>query len=96
VLSDLWGFLKHRWIVVKWVLYNLACIPAMVLAIPSVNAMRQFVLTNGSAAIATPEFQGKLIAHGCLSGYVLVVAITIVLISVYKPFRKRAQRVKQP
>jgi hypothetical protein len=88
-LFTAWGFVKNRWIALKWVLYNLACIPAMVLALPSVEAMRQFIVLNGPAAIATSEFQVKLIMHGALSGYILIVAVVIVLVSVYRPFKKK-------
>lgn len=84
-----WGFTKHRWIVLKWVLYNLACIPAMILALPSTEAMRQFVLSNGSTSIASPEFFDRLLMHGCLTGYILIIFIFLVVISVFKPSRKK-------
>ena len=88
-LFTVWGFIKQKWIILKWILYNIACIPAMILARPSVEAMRQFVLLNDVAAASVPELQHKLVMHGLLSSYILVIAVVIVVISVYKPFKKR-------
>ncbi|MCL1798215.1 MAG: hypothetical protein FWG23_00505 [Eggerthellaceae bacterium] len=88
-LFTAWGFVRHRWVAAKWVLYNIACIPAMVLALPTVKAMRQLVLLNGAAAPSVPGFQEKLVLLGALSGYILVIATAIALVSVYKPFRKK-------
>ncbi|MCL1918956.1 MAG: hypothetical protein FWG14_11670 [Peptococcaceae bacterium] len=88
-LFTVWGFIKHKWIILKWILYNIACIPAMIFALPSVEAMRQFVLLNEVAAASVPELRDKLVMHGMLSSYILVIAVVIVFISVYKPFKKR-------
>jgi len=88
-LFTMWGFIKHKWIILKWILYNIACIPAMILARPSIEAMRQFVILNGDTAMSALEFQNKLVKHGALSSFILVIAVAITIISVYKPFRKR-------
>ena len=88
-LFTAWGFFKHKWIILKWILYNIACIPAMILARPSVEAMRQFVLLNEVNIASVPEIKNKLVMHGMLSGYILLIAVVIAVISVYKPFKKK-------
>ena len=89
-LFTVWGFIKHKWIIIKWILYNIACIPAMILARPSVEAMRQFAFLNDVTTASVPELQHMLIMHGLLTSYILVIAVVIVAISVYKPFKKKA------
>jgi hypothetical protein len=87
-----WGFVKHKWIILKWVLYNAACLPAMILAQPSIEAMRQFVVANNITAASTVGFHEKVVMHGVLSSYVLITAVVIAGVSVYKPFRKKTPR----
>jgi len=88
-LFTVWGFVKHKWIIFKWILYSIACIPAMIFALPLVKAMRQFVLLNEVTAAAVPEFQNMLAILGALSSCILVIAVVITMISVTKPFKKR-------
>ncbi|MCL1837744.1 MAG: DUF2269 family protein [Propionibacteriaceae bacterium] len=84
-----WGFLKHKWIICKWILYSLACIPAMLFALPIVTAIQDFVIENQVTSAAVLGLHDKLVLLTALSSSILVIAVVIVVISVQKPFRKK-------
>lgn len=84
-----WGFFKHKWVAVKWVVF----IAQMVLGIAFLNS---WVGTNvallaaeKSAALSNPVFirNHTLIQTGTISQVILV--ILLICISVLKPWKRK-------
>jgi putative copper export protein len=87
-----WGFFKHPWVAVKWIL-TVACIlfGTFVLG-PMINGQPSISLTLGLEALADPVYQANL--ENSLLGAVLQLSaiVFMVAISVLKPWKKAAKR----
>ncbi len=87
-----WGFFKHRWVAVKWVLTVALILFGTFYLGPRVNGQPPLSGSLGLSALADPVYQGHLsdnIAGGLVQmGFILFLAA----ISVLKPWRKKAAR----
>lgn len=85
-----WGFFKHRWVAVKWVVF----IAQMVLGIAFLNVWVggnvALLISEKSAALSNPIFLHNhlLIQYGTISQVILIVFL--ICISVLKPWKKKA------
>jgi uncharacterized membrane protein len=88
-----WGFIKHRWVIIKWFL-TVACILFGTFFLgPKVNAQPQISLQEGMAALANPDYIANY--QGNLKGGVfqLISICFMFWLSVFKPFKGRGKTV---
>lgn len=83
-----WGFVKHRWVLSKWILFFAAVIPASILFIPTCESMQLVLVELGDGALGSSEFQEGRLLLLCLSIYLLALSVLMVLISTVKPWGK--------
>lgn len=85
-----WGFFKHRWVAVKWVL-TVACILFGTFYLgPKINGQPPISQELGLAALSDPLYVANRF-NNALGGGLQVLAILFMLaISVLKPWKKRA------
>lgn len=87
-----WGFFKHRWVTVKWIL-TVACIlfGTFVLG-PMINGQPPISLALGLEALADPVYTANR-DHNLLWGILQALLIFfMVVISVLKPWKKAAPK----
>lgn len=83
-----WGFFRHRWIVLKWVVLFL-CIGFGIWLGGKEQAMLALSHTLGEEAMAAPEYRAVLLPY-CLGGLMQIcVLVAVVFISIFKPFGRR-------
>jgi hypothetical protein len=77
-----WGFVKHKWIIVKWALTVLLFVS---MRITTVKMMSMFLNMN-AASFANRFTNGRIVF--LLIAAQIVIMVAIICISVLKPFRK--------
>ena len=82
-----WGFLRHRWIIVKWVSL-IACVAFGTWLGSLETAMLHMSDELGAAVSASPEYLSVLKVHLAGSCAQVIAVIAVVAISVFKPWRK--------
>ena len=83
-----WGFFKNRWVFLKWVLFIIACVPAMILFLPTVGSIQDsFVL--GGVPFAQSALQQELLVLIVMTAAQSVIAVIMVTLSVYKPTKRK-------
>ena len=85
-----WGFFKHRWVAVKWVL-TVACIlfGTFVLG-PFVNGRAMMSLDFGLRALDKPAYVDSLDRTLLFGGLQVLVILFMVAISTLKPWKRRS------
>ncbi|MDR1045253.1 MAG: DUF2269 family protein [Candidatus Adiutrix sp.] len=85
-----WGFFRHRWVAVKWVL-TVACILFGTFYMgPRLNGQHLISQELGLAAVSDPLYVANRF-HNILGGVVQVLSLLfLVVISVLKPWKKKA------
>lgn len=76
-----WGLLNHYWIIVKLIL-TLGCTILLILHLKPIGQLAH-IANSSAVAITQPGLQMQMIAD---SGAALVVLLSIITISVYKPW----------
>jgi hypothetical protein len=83
-----WGFFKHRWVAVKWILTIFCIVFGIVVLGPTVNDQPQYSAKEGLLALNNPEYLSNYI-NSILGGiFQMLALIFMVTISVIKPWRK--------
>ncbi len=82
-----WGFFRHRWIIVKWILL-IACVAFGTWLGSLENAMLRMSGEMGANASVSPEYLYVLRVHLAGSCAQVIAVITIVVISVFRPWKK--------
>lgn len=86
-----WGFFKHRWILVKWIITLYGIIVGTIWLGPWMNAMTATAGEIGSAALSDPVFMDHRfmnILWGGIQATTLLFALTI---SILKPWKKQSK-----
>ncbi|PGY09683.1 DUF2269 family protein [Bacillus sp. AFS031507] len=84
-----WGFFKHRWVTVKWILFVGQTILGIFIVDKLMMANMAILETEKARALVNPEFiQNQTIRQYAI---IIQVAITIFIfcISVFKPWKKK-------
>lgn len=84
-----WGFTKHRWITIKWLLVLVVFIITWIGFGPSINGMASISdagLNNSAMKTEYLNFQNKALIYASIE---LFIVAMIALISVFKPWGKR-------
>ncbi len=87
-----WGFFKHRWVTVKWIL-TVACIlfGTFVLG-PMVNGQPPISLALGLEALTDPVYMANRDRNLLWGGLQVLLIFFMVAISVLKPWKKAAPK----
>ncbi|WP_260866854.1 DUF2269 domain-containing protein [Paenibacillus sp. Y412MC10] len=84
-----WGFFRHRWLTVKWILFLLQTFIGIFVVDKLMLANLYLLETLGPAALEDPGFLGN---HGLRNAFVfiqIVLTLVIFVISVIKPWKKK-------
>ncbi|MEC0175313.1 DUF2269 domain-containing protein [Paenibacillus favisporus] len=84
-----WGFFRHRWLTVKWILFLLQTFIGIFVVDKLMLANLYLLETLGPAALEDPGFLGN---HGLRNVFVfiqIVLTLVIFVISVIKPWKKK-------
>lgn len=86
-----WGFFKHRWVAVKWIL-TVACILFGTFYLgPMINGQPLISQDLGLAAAADPVYAANRFHNTLGGGLQLAALIFMVAISVMKPWKKKGK-----
>lgn len=85
-----WGFFKHRWLIYKQAIYILYLVSVVVGNIVFSKATA-LVESEGLAALQNPAYTGAWTGLIITSVLNLLILISIVFVSVIKPWRKHAE-----
>jgi flagellar biosynthesis protein FliQ len=84
-----WGFIKHRWIIIKYIINILPIISGTIIFAPSIINMLSIVEKDGERALLNPSFiLSKNIFTGT-SVIILLLLIVALCITVIKPKLKK-------
>ncbi|WP_256992267.1 DUF2269 domain-containing protein [Paenibacillus sp. XY044] len=84
-----WGFFRHRWLTVKWILFILQTFIGIFVVDKLMLANLNLLETKGLKALGDPVF---LHNHGLRNTFVLIqigLTLVIFIISVIKPWKKK-------
>ncbi|HEX3044464.1 MAG TPA: hypothetical protein VHY08_06900, partial [Bacillota bacterium] len=83
-----WGFFKHRWVTVKWVLTFVPIITGGVWIRVLQEEMIQFSKAGGLKAMHNPAYLVDLQAFILVMSGLVLVLLFMMVISVFKPWKK--------
>lgn len=84
-----WGFFRHRWIILKYVINLAPVVLGGIIFAPSIQNMLSIVETIGEDAVSDPAFISQKIRLMGSFILILVLLITAVCLTVFKPKRLR-------
>lgn len=90
-----WGFVKHRWIAVKWILTIFMVLSGTFMMGPRVNGNVYTPENISLYSTANSTFWDNITQVKYWGILQLVLLITVVIISVYKPWKKVSSRKEQ-
>jgi hypothetical protein len=87
-----WGFFKHRWVVVKWILTVFCILFGTFQLGPTVNDQPLISQEEGLAALANPAYLDNY--HASLAGGAVQVLLILFMfyLSVFKPLKGRGRK----
>ncbi|PKN27686.1 MAG: hypothetical protein CVU64_15410, partial [Deltaproteobacteria bacterium HGW-Deltaproteobacteria-21] len=91
-LKTNWGWFKHRWVTVKWVINLYGVIFGTFWLGPWLNSLPPIAKTQGIQALSDPVFvhnRTMLLVFGTFQAATCVFAV---FVSVLKPWKTRSQR----
>ena len=83
-----WGFFKQRWIIVKWIVCGVVILLASLVFYPACQHAYSTILQNYDAALNNNQVLTSLKMARDASFYQAIALIFLVVISVFKPWRK--------
>jgi hypothetical protein len=90
-----WGFIKHRWIVVKYIINLLPLILGGVVMAPPLTGMINVANRYGPKALAHPEFIHYKTMFFIPLGALIIMALIALILSVFKPGLGRKQQIRE-
>lgn len=88
-LKTKWGFFKHRWVTVKWILTVAGIVVGTLWLGPWIDALPPMSEKLGLAALADPEYAWRKSANSWLALVQVAALLFMTAISVLKPWEKR-------
>ena len=83
-----WGFFKHRWVIVKWVITLYGVLFGTFALGPWLNALSPMAREMGMAALENPTFQHNRVMLMVLGTFQAITVIFALFVSVLKPWKK--------
>jgi hypothetical protein len=88
-----WGFAKHRWVIIKWVLTVFCILFGTFYLSPTVNDQPHISAEEGIAALANPDYVSNHQASLRGGMVQLVSMVFMIWLSVFKPLKGRGRGV---
>jgi Na+/phosphate symporter len=90
-----WGFASHKWVLLKWILFFVACLPAAVFFLPLLDGMKELVAHFGLEALKMTAFSSNYLILTVMIIAQLTLSVVMIGVSVYKPFKKKKETTQQ-
>ncbi|UQZ88606.1 hypothetical protein C4J81_05050 [Deltaproteobacteria bacterium Smac51] len=87
-----WGFFKHSWVTVKWILTVTCILFGTFILGPMINGQPPISEALGLEALADPVYQANRNNNQLLGGLQLLAIFFMVAISTLKPWKKAAKK----
>jgi flagellar biosynthesis protein FliQ len=87
-----WGFFKHHWVTVKWVVTVVAILSGTFLLGPWLNGMEAISATERLAALENPTYRFNQQMLAIVGSMQPVALIFLIILSLFKPWMKKRQR----
>jgi uncharacterized membrane protein len=84
-----WGFFKHKWVIYTFVVTILVTLVYLPLMLPLTDKLASLVDTGGLGALQNPEYIGAWNRIIIIQVVYLLLLISMIFISVIKPWEKR-------
>ena len=84
-----WGFFKHRWVTVKWILTLVCIITGTFLLGPLEKQMVTMSHALGDAALLTPDYEIARRTHFIFGNVQRALLIFMLFLSFFKPWKKK-------
>lgn len=89
-----WGFLRHRWILAKWIITALMMTSGTFLLGPGEARMLEMSRELGLNALTNPLYEAVFNLQVIMAGVQILCFITIIYLSVCKPWRAKPKTPK--
>ncbi len=90
-----WGFFKHAWITFKWIVTVLAILFGSYFLGPWETAMVEISGKLGMSSLSSPEYLYSERMHVVFATVQLLALLTIVFVSIFKPWRSTKAKQKR-
>lgn len=84
-----WGFFKHNWVTIKWVVTVSAVLFGAFFLGPWVNSITEITDSMRILALDDPNYHSYQRLHAIFGTIQMTILIVTVFISVFKPFKKK-------
>lgn len=91
-----WGFFKHRWLTVKWILFTIQTIVGITIVDSLLVTNLELLNAQGALALSNPTFVYNHYLRLAVIVFQIVVTLATIVISVYKPWRSRPRVAEKP
>ena len=89
-----WGFFKHRWLTVKWIIFTIQTVLGIFLVDHLMVANMALLKSEGSAALRDPIFLHNHLFRQTIVVVQIVLTLLILIISGLKPWRAKSSTAK--
>ncbi|WP_236694101.1 DUF2269 family protein [Sporosarcina globispora] len=87
-----WGFFKHRWVTIKWILFIIQTIVGITIVDELMMENLALLEAEGSKALTNPVFIDNHIVRQYAVYFQIAVTLFIFAISVLRPWKKKRQK----
>ncbi len=84
-----WGFFRHRWVVVKWIITIAGIVIGTFYLGPWLNALPPLSLAEGLSALNNPDYQFLKEMNRSIGAVQVAALLVAMWLSVFKPWAKR-------
>ena len=91
-----WGFIKHPWVILKWLISIFVIITGSIYTSAYLDKMQAAVEQSGAAALQSPAYQALAQANLRLGIAQLMLLVLAVALSIWKPWSKNKTKNLQP
>lgn len=89
-----WGFFKHRWLTVKWIIFTVQTVLGIFIVDHLMVANMALLTSEGSAALRDPIFLHNHLFRQTIVVVQIVLTLLILIISGLKPWRTKSSAAK--
>lgn len=86
-----WGWFKHRWIVVKWLVNLFGIILGTFWLGPWTNGLLAICKSEGAKALSNPAYVHNLTMLRGWGGFLLATILFALFVSIIRPWKKRSR-----
>lgn len=91
-----WGWFKHRWVIIKWVVTVTGILFGTFALGPWINTLPPLAEAHGLDALSMPEWEHAMISNRIGGAVQVATLLFAVFISVLKPWKKTNTNINAP